>query len=978
MTPERWQQIEELYHAALECADEERAAFLADVCAADEPLHREIENLLSANAQADRFLSGHALEREAAKVVAQHQAAVRAGYQLNRYRLVSCLGTGGMGEVWLAEDTSLNRRVAVKLLPTGFTADAARVRRFEREARAVGMLNHPNILTVHDLGVHEGAPYIVTELLEGVGLRALLKGGALPLPRALDYAQQIALGLAAAHEKGIVHRDLKPENLFVTQDSRVKILDFGLAKLKSQGLLFTRAEVARESSSPSVGTTPGMVLGTVGYMAPEQVRGEDADQRADIFAFGVVLFELLSGQRAFQGDSAVEVLNAILKEEPPDLGELNIQVPPALTMLVRRCLAKKPEQRFQAVSDLGFALESLSALTSLSTSLSNESAGKSGTARSAAAATTPRSVWHKRGRWLLLSTALALSTLALLYAKHSAPQPERLLLAITPPAKTTDAADPLISPDGRQLAFTAALEGKLLLWVRGLSTGTAQALPGTEGAAFPFWSADSQSLGFFASGKLKKVGLAGGPPVILCEAPEGRGGTWNRDNIILFTPNFNGGVYRVSAAGGTPTVVTTIDSSQEGFSHRWPSFLPDGRHFLYLNVGPQREQAGVWMATLDGQKLKRVVVTEENAIYAMSLAGKAAGKSYLLFLRERILLAQPFDVARMETTDEPLQLADQVEYSRKSKGYFSASETGVLVYATSSERVGQQLAWFDRAGKELSALGPAGSYNSLRLSPDEKRVIVSGVNAGGRHEDLWRLDLSQGAYTRLTLAPLDEYFPLWSADGSRIVWASNQDGPHNLYQKAASGAGQEEPLFKSPNEVAPEDWSRDGHFLLYRELALPTKYDLWVLPFAPARAPFPYVQTFSNERNARFSPDSKWIAYVSDETGHQEVYVQAFPSAKDKWQVSSNGGDYPTWRRDGRELFYLSADQKLMAVEVRRGASFEVGVAKVLFDLRKVNAEYDTYDVTRDGQRFLFVTSLEQAFATPFTVVLNWAADLRK
>jgi Tol biopolymer transport system component len=942
MTPERYQQIDRLYHQALECAPDQREAFLLEACNGDEELRREVETLLASADQADSFLETPPGD-VAAAAAGREATETLAGGKLGPYDVISLLGAGGMGKVYRARDTRLGRDVAIKVLPSKYSSDTDRLRRFEQEARAAGRLNHPNILTIHDIGTHEGAPYIVSELLEGETLRDRLKGGGLPLRKAIDYALQLARGLAAAHAKGIVHRDLKPENLFVTKDGRVKILDFGLAKLKP-----LPAGLDTNVSTQPMGTAPGVVMGTIGYMSPEQVRAEEVDQRSDIFAFGAILYEMLTGRRAFQGNSAVEVMNAILKEEPPELAEHT--VPLELERVLRHCLVKDPAERFQSIGDVAFYLEALA-----------------GSAEGTSAAQARAAV--ERGyRWLGWSVAavLLLLAIALTFAYfHRAPAEARAIhFSIPPPEKTTGFSDPVISPDGRTLAFTAAAEGKgKLLWVRPLDSLAGRPLAGTEDASFPFWSPTGELLGFFAQGKLKKIALSGGLPMTLCEAPNGRGGAWSRDDVILFVPNRSTGVHRVSAAGGSPVAVTRLDRSRGETSHRWPSFLPDGRHFLYRSPG-------IYLASLDGGEAKHLVSADSGALYAAS----AAGAGYLLFVRDATLLAQPFDADKRQLTGEPFRVADQVGAHAYGIGLFSVSENGVLVYASVGSSSGGQLGWFDRAGKRLGLIGSAGNNTYSRFSPDEKQVAVSRFDLQTRHYDTWLLDLSRGGDSRLSFTPGGSISPIWSPDGSRIIWT----GDRNLYQKASSGVGQEEILLKSDSRANACDWSGDGRFIAYETSDPQGRLDLWLLPLEGDRRPKPWLETPFNETNARFSPDSRWLAYISDESGSNEVYVQAFPAAGGKRQVSTGGADYPRFRRDGKELFFVAADRKLMAVDMKSGASFEYSPPRSLFDLQSIKGISESYDVTRDGQRFLVVTESGVRAAEPFTVALNWTAGLKR
>ncbi len=976
MTPERWEKVGKLYEEASELPPEARAAFLEQACAGNDDLRREVEAMLAAERYVGDFIAEPAL-KDAAGLLASHAPGALIGKQLSHYQLLSFLGAGGMGEVYSAKDTRLGRRVALKLLPAMVARDGDRLRRFEQEARAVSMLNHPNILTIHDIGTHEEAPFIVSELLEGGTLRVWLKDKTMTPRKAIDFAMQMARGLAAAHERGIVHRDLKPENVFITKDERVKILDFGLAKLiqpRGNGS-------AASGASPLVQTQSGIVMGTVGYMSPEQVRGEETDHRADIFAFGVILYELFAGAPPFRGDSAVETMNAILKTETPELPASLREQSPGLDRIIHRCLEKRPERRFQSANDLGFALETLTA-AGLSGSPS-ERQRVAATAWAGGKTKASLITWlneRRMGRagWLIWFAAgvlaLIVFQLVLAYFRKPALDAEAIRLTIVPPEKANRMGEPTISPDGRRLAFVAGTEGnRSTLWLRPLGSLTAQPLPGTEGANWPFWAPDGQSLGFFAQGKLKKIALSGEPPVTLCDAPSPRGGTWGSNGVILFVPHPNAGVQRVSVNGGVPTAVATPDTTRQESNHLWPAFLPDGRHFLYLVASQQPEEAGIYVGSLDKGERRRLLAASSNALYTEP--------GYLLFARDRTLLAQPFDANKQKLSGEVVQLVEQIPGGPLGKAGFSVSANGMLVHSASADLNNQQLSWFDRAGKPAGLIGVQGSYLAAELSPTEDRVAVTRADRQTKTTDIWLLDLASGSDLRFTYDPASDGFPLWSPDGSRIAWLSLREGAPSFYQKPvnSAGAGQAELLYRSDHQKAPTDWSDDGRFLLFQDNDPKTKWDIWVLPMEGEHKPVPFAQTQYNETNAHLSPDGRWIAYISDESGTPEVYVQAFqPNGQTeggKWQVSAKGGNQPSWRRDGKELFY-TAGGKLMSAEVRSGTDFQIGASKELFDLRGLRAVGGT--IARDGQRILLVTSVEEPNALPFTIVLNWTAEMRR
>jgi serine/threonine protein kinase len=879
------------------------------------------------------------------------------GTKLGRYETRSKIGEGGMGEVYRARDEKLNRDVAIKVLPADYSQDTERLKRFEQEAQAAGSLNHANILAVYDVGEHEGAPYVVSELLEGDTLRQRFGGTTLAPRRVIDYALQIASGLAAAHDKGIVHRDLKPENLFVTKDGRLKILDFGIAKLTgADDHKYSQSEILTRR----VHTDPGKVIGTAGYMSPEQVRGLEADHRSDLFSLGAILYEMLSGRRAFHGDSAVETMNAILKEDPPELSQSNQQVAPGLERVVDHCLEKNPEERFQSARDLVFALNALS--------------GSSATSAQTATIRNITPQWFKRREsiaWIAAGILLvAVLALSVLYFRRPPTEMRAVRLYINPPERN-GFGDFALSPDGLHMIFVATdASGKTLLWIRALSSLTAQPLSGTEEAAAPFWSPDSRSIGFFAGGKMKRIEATGGPTRTLCNSSAPRGATWSRDGVILFVPNFNSPLYQVSAGGGVPTQVTTLDKTET--SHRWPHFLPDGRHFLYTVVGAP-ERSGLRIGSLDGKENRRLLNN-------VNTDGEYAPQGYLLFRRESALMAQAFDAEKLQFTSEAFPVAEQVGYDPSIlRTFFSVSQTGVLAYESNSSGK-TQLTWVDRNGKQLSLVGQPSNYLRQTLSPDEKQVAIDDLDAQG-NRDIWIIDLARGTPTRFTFDPAVDWVPIWSPDGSRILFSSNREGVFDLYQKPATGAGKEVLLLKTDLPKNPTDWSPDGKYILYAVNDPKTSFDLWVLPLFGDQKPFPFLQTQFNERAARLSPDGQWIAYASDESGDWQVYVQSFPLSGGKWQVSTNGGHFPVWRRDGKELFYVSPDKKVMAVDVKgAGTTFERGVPKALFDLRvsDFTSAQARFAVSADGQRFLINNTIGENASSPIAVVLNWTSDLKK
>ena len=864
-----------------------------------------------------------------------------------------------MGEVYQARDMELGREVAVKVLPSSFSADRTRLHRFQQEACAAGALNHPNVLIVHDIGAHDGSPYVVSELLEGETLRRRIGGTPLGQRRAIDYALQIANGLAVAHEKGIIHRDLKPDNIFVTNDGRVKILDFGLAKLTQLDGNQSQTDVPTRR----VDTDPGVVMGTVGYMSPEQLKGHQVDQRSDIFSFGAILYEMLSGRRAFHGESAAETMSAILKEDPPELSDTNRTVSPALERLVTHCLEKNPESRFHSARDLAFALDALSGTSS------------SFDKTTPVAMPSIRSGTRERFMWITAVAFLLIALLGLLFWNfRRAPQQARTMRFFISPAEQTSFTGSEISPDGsRMIIGVRESTGKALLWVRSLDSLTMYPLSGTEGGMYPFWSPDSRSIAFYAEGKLKKIDVSGGPAQTLCDAGVGSGGTWSANGVIVFSPDTASSLYRISSSGGLQERITTLDETRQEVSHKHPQFLPDQKHFLFLAQSARAENSAIYIGALDSKEIKLVVNTRARARYMPP--------GYLLFLRDRTLMAQSFDANQLTLAGEPFPLAEHVGFNAVlGNAAFSVSENGSFTYMTGSIGGGQP-GLYSRDGKRISSVGPPGEYFNLYLSPDEKRVAVAVSDPQTGARDVSLLDIASGTPTRFTFSLSEDFLPVWSPDGTRIVFSSDREGPGNLYQKSASGAGNEELLFQSTERKWPGDWSRDGRFIICTNRSPTTKDDLWVLPMTGDQKPFLYLQSLNNEDHPRFSPDGRFVAYTSDERGKWEVYVQTFPASGGKWIVSVNGGAQPRWRRDGKELFFIAPDRKMMAADVKlEGSVFEAGVPKVLFQTNVVSYPNprNVYDVSADGQRFIIVTPPEETSSTPIIVVANWTTDLKR
>jgi len=716
--------------------------------------------------------------------------------RLGNYELLSLLGAGGMGEVYRARDVRLPRIVAIKVL-RGDAGDIAELReRFEREARAVASLNHPHICTLYDIGREDSVDYLVMELVEGEPLGDRLKQGALPVDQSVLYAIQIADALDQAHRRGVVHRDLKPGNIMLTK-AGVKLLDFGLAKLQP---VSTAASTGTDISTPFL-SREGTILGTPQYMAPEQLRGRAADARTDIFALGAVLYEMIAGRKAFEGVSEADVAAAILSSEPPSLMGTQFGVPALLDHVVKRCLAKDPDERWQTARDVMLELEWMGEASEIVSGLPQ----------------VP-SRWQRLGWPIAASLAVMLAFIAILYLRHPAPprlRQGRFAVSLPVGASLEDSA-PALSPDGSHLAFIATQESQPRLWIRRMDSLAVQSLPGTEGASNPFWSPTGGAIAFFSGGKLKVMNLDGGAPQILCDALPGRGGTWSREGIILFAPHVSDRLYRIPAAGGEPVPVTTLDPARAENSHRWPKFLPDGRHFLYYIRSGKPETQGIFVGTLDAKPTstdrRRLLNVDSNAEYVPM--GNPAG--LLLFVRGRGLLAQPFDPDRLLIKGEAFLVVENVSaLKNNAAASFSASENGALAYGDFPAPEAQ-LIWFDRSGRRLSELPERGSYVRLRLSPDEKQAAVYTMNPEKGTADIWLVELSHGLQTRFTTGRTGEMYPVWSPDGHRIAFSSLRDGVYNLYQKASTGAGVEELLVKSDTSKWPVDWSRDGRFILYQ------------------------------------------------------------------------------------------------------------------------------------------------------------------
>jgi eukaryotic-like serine/threonine-protein kinase len=895
-----------------------------------------------------------------------------AGTRLGPYEILAPLGAGGMGEVYRARDSLLKRDVAVKVLPAYCSRDPERLRRFQIEAESAASLSHPNIVSIFHVGNDDGTHYIVTELLVGATLRERLCRGRMGLREVLDFVVQIARGLAAAHAVGIVHRDLKPENLFIAKDGHIKILDFGLAKLEPA----KAASADGTTVTMQQQTSPGYVLGTVGYMSPEQVKGQPADVRSDIFSFGLVLYEMLTGQRAFAEATPAETMSAILGEDPPPISQTAPACPPGLQKTVDRCLMKDPDQRIQNALDLAFVLEALSGSSS-------------------AAVPAGRQMLSGRNWKRIVPALAAIAIAAVALGWWTFPAATRFVrstrstdaMPLRLEVRLANAATFAVSPNGQMLAFVAAGENRRnVISIRAFNSPELRELPGTEDAtgAPIFWSPDSRFVGFQARNKLKKIDVSGGKlPQEICETSAVvLGGAWNRADVIVFgTPD---GVMQVPAAGGVPALVTAAKNRDE--AHAFPSFLPDGRHFIYIRA---RQEIGIYVGSLDAkpdqQSSKRMLATTVMASYVAS-HDQAPGR--LLFMREGSLWAQSFDAKRFELFGEAVPVARHVSRFLLSAA-FSASETGILAYRSSFTNT--RLSWFDRQGKELGDLHESIASThvvDLSLSLDGTQLATTRVNPNSADLGvaLWITDLSRGVSTRLSSEQLMSGSPVWSADGRHLAFSVTRPGGTAIIQKASNGGGGEQLLVGiSPDEKFPNDWSGDGRALLYTRREPGKNASLWLVDMAnrpnqPA-APTPFADSEFNNGQGQFSPDRRWVAYTSDESGRSEVYVQELASSQGtrvKTQVSRDGGREPHWRQDGRELFYLSADGKVMSLKLSAGPMFKASIPQPLFQVADIRgalgiAAYH-WGVTPDGKRFLIAR--DPSSSEPISIVVNWPTEL--
>jgi Tol biopolymer transport system component/tRNA A-37 threonylcarbamoyl transferase component Bud32 len=953
MTPERWVKIQKIFAEALKREPAERSDYLIGVCT-DPSLREEVELMIAAHEQGgSSFLD---------PPFAESKETLKSGSRIGQYEVLEAIGAGGMGEVYRARDSKLGREVAIKILPAAFSRDPERLARFQREARFLASLNHANIASIYGVEDAGDTRALIMELVEGPALAARIKAGPIPIDEALPIARQICEALEYAHEHGVVHRDLKPANIKISREGSVKILDFGLAKAV-QGEAVT-TDMGDSQTLSDMATRAGALLGTAAYMSPEQAKGKPVDRRADIWAFGCVLYEMLTGKKAFVAETVTETLAAVLKNEP-DWSLLKVATPIHVRVLLHRCLQKDPRQRLRDIGDARISLDEV----------------LSGVAERALPIVARASVWRRVVPWaLFVIAAAALALLAFVQLRpRSAPAPDAIRFQVPLPETASFVGDAALSPDGRHLAFAAiAQDGHSQIWVRDLDSLESRPLRGTEGVygSYLFWSPDSREVAFRVGNSLERIDISGGSPTVISTGAQVVGGSWNSDGVILYG-NWDS-LMKVPAGGGEPSVLIKPDRSRGAEAIWHPSFLPDGRHFLYEMTTPLSNSGwGVFVGSLDTnskeQPPAKPIADGWVAAYA-SIPGSKLG--YILFLQyDGNLMAQAFDLSRLEMKGNAISVAKNIRT-------FSTSTAGVLAYIEGSGSP-LQLAWFDRQGKILGRLGEPGIVPLPALSPDGKTVAVPLLNHGSFGMDFWLYSVETGARTRFTFEGKRLGYPVWSPDGSHIAFSVSHPGNVTVVQKPVNGMGQEETIDERRGEepTTPLDWSRDGRYLI-EEVHAKTD-SIWVLPLSPQQGasghtPSPLLNEGFNVVNGRFSPNGQWIAYDSDESGRDEIFVRTFPQTQGKWQVSTNGGTRPVWSRDGKELYYIAQDGNLMAVDVksRPDNSFETGDPKVLFNPQTGPLRTDRFDVAKDG-RFLIPTLAQQS-AVPINVVVNWEAMLKK
>jgi len=875
------------------------------------------------------------------------------GKTLAHYEITGKLGAGGMGEVYRARDAKLGREVAVKILPAEFADDPERLARFRREAKVLASLNHPNIAALYGLEQADRTTFLVMEVAEGKDLEELIGRGPLPLDEALRIADGIASGLEEAHDKGVVHRDLKPANV-VVGDGKVKVLDFGLASAYA-GDRDGEENILNSPTITQAFTQPGMILGTAAYMSPEQARGKKLDKRTDIWSFGVILYEMLTGDRVFHGETVTDTLTGIL-HRTPDLEKIPASTPASVRRILARCLAKDSARRLRDIGEVRIALlpESIAEL---------EAAAPAQTA-------TPPAKGGQALAWIVAAIALAgAAFMSWLIFSQSEPPARELRASIQPPegsrfeALGSHSGGLSLSPDGSRLTFTAKTEdSEAQLYLRSLDSITAQPIPGTVGATFPFWSADGSQIAFFLGGKLKKISLGGGAPITVCDASDGRGGTWNQDDIILFTPVTEAPIFRVSAQGGTATAITTLDPTRGNeTTHRFPSFLPDGRHFLYVR-GSHSAASGnpvnsIWIASLDSDETHELMQSGSNAKYALG---------HIFWVHDGFLMARPFDPSGLAFTGDGFPVGEEIIFERNYwRAAFAVSASGLVAFQHGLA-LDKVLHWFDREGNKLDELGGLGRYDHIRLSPDNQRLAVSLADPGSGRSDVWIYDVRRSVASRLTFDDSNDKTPIWSPDGSRIVYQSNPKGPSDIYVRPSNGRGEPQVLFESEKTDEPWDWSADGRFISFNHNV--KRNDIWIMDVESGESS-EFIASDYDDGWGMFSSDVNWLAYLSNESGRYDLYLTRFPSGDGKWQLSTEGADWLLgWNQNDSELYYLDLTGALTVVKISLDEMVEVELPQRLFATQSGN----TWTNANDGERFVLGVPEDLNAAYPITLVVDW------
>jgi len=941
MSPERWQQIERLYNAARGRSEEEQAKFLAEECAADGELRREVEWMLAHQKDTESFIR-QPVGAIAAEMFGPDAARSLDGSVLGPYQELKLIGKGGMGEVYKGLDTRLHRFVAIKVLPDHISHDPQLKQRFRREAQTLARLSHPHICPVFDIGEQDGVQYLVMEFLEGQTLGERLQKGALSRVEALKIGVDLADALDKAHSHDVIHRDIKPSNVMLTKTG-AKLLDFGLAKLQVRPF----PTLSSSGTNTSV-SAPGTIVGTPQYMAPEQLEGKECDARSDIFCLGLILYEMSTGTKAFTGDSQAALIADIMKCKPAPMEKVDDH----LRHVIERCLARDPDDRWQNAKDLRGELM-----------WTGQLAPDRGVPQQQVVP-----LRFERAAWVSIIAILSLVAVALGIRgfRSYAPPPEVRFEIDTPP--TGDFISIAISPDGQKIVYAGASADGMRLWLRSLNSITAEPLAGTDGGSLPFWSPDNKSIGFFADSKLKTLELQTGLLGTIADVTYPYGGAWTPDGTILFAPNAAGPIFQVSAtAGGKPEPLTRIEGLQS--SHEFPQLLPDGRHFLLYVLGNPR---GIYIGQFGASTIQRLPIdTDSQGVYT---------SGHILFINQRTLFAQDFDATKLLLSGTPVPIAQQIVIDSFNIAALSASAAGPIIYRAGSTGGQRQFVWLDRNGKEIEKVGDPDDAGPQvpSLSPDGQRVTVNRTVNG--NIDLWMFDVTRGLPRPVTSAATSEGAAIWSPDGTRIVFTSNRNGAYDLYTKPTTGIGSEDLLVLNPENKAagkaPVDWSPDGRYILYRSASPSTGFDLWAKPFKGEGKEFPVVQTPQDDRDGQFSPDGNWIAYQTTEASRFEIFIQQFPSGE-RFRVSPNGGAQVRWRHDGKELFYVAMDGRLMAVPIEYSSDGKTPKPLAPVPLFPTHiggalAPRQQYMVSRDGQRFLMNTLVSETETSPIAVVLNW------